>query len=290
MKLGLQIPDFTWPNGPAKLGTDLAGIARRADEAGFEYLSVMDHFFQIPPVGPVGRDMLEAYTTLGFLAANTSNVKLFTMITGTFYRHPGLLAKAVTTLDVLSGGRAILGIGAGWNEQEARGLGFPFPPTAERFELLEDAVQYCLQMWSDDDGPFTGTHVHADRLLNVPQALSKPHPPIMIGGAGEKKTLRLVARYAQACNIFNSPELPHKLDVLRRHCDAEGRDYSEITKTALVILDIGERGEKAGALIDELRRVAGLGIDVAIGGVPGVQDPGKLEIFANEVIPAVAEF
>jgi F420-dependent oxidoreductase-like protein len=290
MKLGIQIPSFTWPGGPTKLGSELAEVAHASDEAGFEYVAVMDHFFQIGPVGPVENDMLEAYTTLGYLAAHTERTKLLTVITGVIYRHPGLLAKAITTLDVLSGGRAILGIGAGWNEEESRGLGFPFPSTAERFELLEDALQYVLKMWSDDDGPFTGKHVRAERLLNVPQALSKPHPPIMIGGGGEKKTLRFVAKYGQACNLFNGPELEHKLDVLKRHCENEGRDYAEITKTVYHGLDIGTNGEKTGELLDELRRLSGLGVDAAIGFVPGVPDVKVLEQIGKEVIPAAEAF
>ena len=175
--------------------------------------------------------MLEAYTTLGFLAAHTERVKLLTVVTAVVYREPGLLAKIVTTLDVLSGGRAMLGIGAAWNEEESRGLGLFFPPTAERFERLEEALQICLQMWSDDDGPYEGKHYQLERTLNSPQPLSRPHPPILIGGAGERKTLRLVAQYADACNIFARPELAHKLDVLREHCEREGRDYDEIEKT-----------------------------------------------------------
>jgi F420-dependent oxidoreductase-like protein len=290
MKLGLQIPDFTWPNGPAKLGSDLAEVAHAADEAGFDYLAVMDHFFQIPQVGPVENDMLEAYTTLGFLAAHTQRTKLLTVITGVIYRHPGLLAKAMTTLDVLSGGRGVLGIGAGWNEEESRGLGFPFPPTKERFELLEDTLRYCLQMWSEDEGPFEGKHVKAERLLNRPQALSKPHPPIMVGGSGEKKTLRFVARYGQACNIFNGPELQHKLDVLKGHCEAEGRNYDEIVKTVYHPLDIGENGEKADELREELKRLAGLGVDAAIGAVPGIPDIKLLEVFKKDIIPAAESF
>src|ERR1700716_1912027 len=289
MKLGLQIPDFTWPGGAAKLGKELAEVAHAADEAGFEYLAVMDHFFQIQAIGPPENDMLEAYTTLGYLAAHTERAKLLTVITGVIYRHPGLLSKAITTLDVLSGGRAVLGIGAGWNEEESRGLGFPFPPTAERFELLEETLQYVLQMWSDDDGPFHSKHIHAERLLNSPQPLTKPHPPIMIGGGGEKKTLRLVAKYGQACNIFNSPELEHKLDVLKQHCENEGRDYAEITKTVYHILDIGPNGEKTGELVDELRRLSGLGIDAAIGAVPGMPKIELLETFGSEIIPAADE-
>jgi F420-dependent oxidoreductase-like protein len=290
MKLGIQIPSFTWPNGPAKLGAELAEVAHASDEAGFEYIAVMDHFFQIGAVGPVEHDMLEAYTTLGYLAAHTERAKLLTVITGVIYRHPGLLAKAITTLDVLSGGRAILGIGAGWNEEESRGLGFPFPSTAERFEQLEDALRYVLKMWSEDDGPFTGKHVKAERLLNSPQALSRPHPPIMIGGGGEKKTLRFVAKYGQACNLFNSPELEHKLDVLKQHCENEGRDYAEITKTVYHAIDIGTDGEKTGELLAELRRLSGLGVDAAIGYVAGVPDTRVIERIGKDVIPAAEAF
>src|SRR3977135_4370868 len=183
MDIGLQIPDFTGPNGPAALGPDLAAVAGTADQAGFGYIAVMDHFFQIAGVGPTENDMLEAYTTLGYLAAHTERAKLFTLITGVHYRHPGLLAKTVTTLDVLSGGRAMIGIGAGWNEEESRGLGFPFPPPGRRFEILEETLRYLLQMWSDDEGSFSSKHIQAERLLSSPQPLTRPHPPIMIGGS-----------------------------------------------------------------------------------------------------------
>ena len=286
MKLGLQIPDFTWPSGAPALGAELAAVARTADQAGFEYLAVMDHFFQIQAIGPSENDMLEAYTTLGYLAAHTERAKLLTVVTGVLYRHPGVLAKAVTTLDVLSGGRAILGIGAGWNEEESRGLGFPFPPMAERFELLEENLQYVLQMWAGGDEPFKSKHFDAERLLNVPQALSKPHPPILIGGGGEKKTLRLVAKYADACNLFNGPDLERKIDVLKQHCENEGRDYDTITKTVYHVLNIGEHGEKAGELVDELGRLHGLGVHAVIGGVPGVHNLELLEKFGTDVIPA----
>jgi F420-dependent oxidoreductase-like protein len=290
MEIGLQIPDFTWPNGPGALGPELGAVARTADQAGFGYIALMDHFFQIGAVGPVENDMLEAYTALGFLAAHTERAKLLTVITGVHYREPALLAKAVTTLDVLSGGRAILGLGAGWNEEESRGLGFPFPPLAERFERLEETVRYVLQMWSDDEGAFEGKHYQATRLLNSPQALSNPHPPLLIGGGGEKKTLRLVAKYADACNLFNTPELEHKLDVLKRHCETEGRDYDEITKTVYQPLDTGEKGEKTQELIDELGRLDGLGVQVAIGFVPDVQKLDGLERIGTDVIPVAAAF
>ncbi|HEV2451705.1 MAG TPA: LLM class F420-dependent oxidoreductase [Streptosporangiaceae bacterium] len=288
MKIGLQIPDFTWPDGPAKLGADLAGIARTADDAGFGFVSVMDHFFQIRAVGPPEHEMLEAYTTLGYLAAHTRRAKLVTLVTGTVYRHPGILAKIVTTLDVLSGGRAWLGIGAAWNEEESRGLGIPFPPVAERFERLEETLQICLQMWSGDESPYQGKHYQLERPLNSPQALSRPHPPIMIGGGGERKTLRFVAKYAQACNLFPGPELGHKLDVLREHCEREGRDYDEIQKTCYFIFDVGEKGEKAGQVVDQLGQLASQGFSAAIGRVAGVHEITPLEVIGSEVIPAVA--
>jgi F420-dependent oxidoreductase-like protein len=287
VKIGLQIPDFTGP-GAARLGPDLATVARTADDAGFEFISVMDHFFQIGAVGPPDRDMLEAYTTLGYLAGVTSRAKLVTLVTGAVYRHPGILAKIVTTLDVLSGGRAWLGIGAAWNEEESSGLGIPFPPVAERFERLEETLQICLQMWRGDESPYQGAHYQLERPLNYPKALSAPHPPIMIGGSGERKTLRFVARYAQACNLFPGPDLARKLDVLRAHCDAEGRDYDEIEKTCYFIFDVGDKGQHAGQVVDQLGDLAGLGFQAAIGAVANVWDVTPLEVIGAEVIPAVS--
>jgi F420-dependent oxidoreductase-like protein len=234
--------------------------------------------------------MLEAYTTLGWLAAKTDRVKLLTVVTAVVYREPGLLAKAVTTLDVLSGGRAMLGIGAAWNEEEARGLGLFFPPLAERFERLEEALRICLQMWSDDEGPFDGEHYQLGRTLNSPQSLSRPHPPILIGGAGEKKTLRLVARYADACNIFDTPELAHKLDVLREHCVSEGRDYAEIEKTVQTRFDLGERGERVEQTIEHLHELAELGIQVAHGTLVDAGSLHPLDLMAERVIPALEKF
>jgi F420-dependent oxidoreductase-like protein len=289
VKIGLQIPNFSWPGGPARLGADLATIARTADEAGFEFISVMDHFFQIGAVGPPENDMLEAYTTLGYLAACTSRAKLIALVTGAIYRYPGILAKIISTLDVLSGGRAWLGIGAAWNEEESLGLGIPFPPVAERFERLEETLQICLQMWSDDDGPYEGTHYQLDRTLNSPQPLTRPHPPIMIGGGGERKTLRFVARYAQACNLFPGPDLAHKLDVLREHCDRERRVYDEIQKTCYFVYDVGRGGEKAQEVIDQLGRLAELGFETAIGQVVHVSEITPLEVIGSEIIPAVAD-
>ena len=290
MEIGLHIADFTWPDGPGGLARDLARVAVAAEEAGFARVSVMDHLWQIGHLGPPENEMLEAYTALGFLAAHTSRVKLMAVVTAAVYREPGMLAKLVTTLDVLSGGRAWLGIGAAWNEAEARGLGLPFPPTAERFERLEETLQICLQMWSGQDGPYSGRHYQLERTLNSPAALSKPHPPILIGGGGERKTLRLVARYAQACNLFPSPELPHKLDVLREHCQREGRDYDEIEKTVLFPFDLGANGEKIDATIEALRGLAELGIQEAHCVVPDVWKITPLELIGREIVPVAAGF
>src|SRR6202167_605055 len=257
MKLGLHISDFTWEGGALELRSKLGDIAKRADDGGVDRISVMDHVWQIGHIGPPEHEMLEAYTALGFLAAKTERVKLLTMVTAVVYREPGLLAKAMTTLDVLSGGRAILGIGATWNAEESSGLGLLFPPVAERFERLEEAILICKQMWSGDEGPYDGKHYHLDRTLNSPQALSQPHPPILIGGSGEKKTLKLVARYADACNIsaYDVAATAHKLDVLRQHCVNEGRDYDEIEKTAQTRYDLGENGENLNKTIEELHQV-----------------------------------
>ena len=290
MRIGIHLPRFTYAGGPASLGRDLARIVSAAEDAGVDRVSVMDHVWQIGPHGPVEHDMLEAYTTLGFLAAHTSRVKLLTLVTGVTYRDPGLLAKMVTTLDVLSGGRAMLGIGAAWNEEESRGLGLFFPPTAERFERLEQTLQICLQMWSGEQGPYEGTHFRLTRTLNSPQSLTRPHPPILIGGGGEKKTLRLVARYAQACNLFAGPELAHKLEVLREHCAREGRDYGDIEKTVVFPFDVGRDGERVGETLDGLRALADLGVDVAHGRVEDVQDIRPLEVIGEHVVPVVADW
>ncbi len=237
MEFGLHIADFTWTGGARELGPALARHVRNAEAAGIRRITVMDHFWQIRGVGPAEHEMLEAYSALGFIAAHTERALLHTLVTGVIYREPALLAKQVTTLDVLSGGRVGLGIGAAWNEEESGGLGFDFPPVAERFERLEEAIQICLQMWSDSEEPYEGKHYQLDRTLNSPQSLTRPHPYLMIGGGGEKKTLRLVAQYADACNIFGGPEAARKLDVLRAHCDAVGRDYDEIEKTAIFAID-----------------------------------------------------
>jgi F420-dependent oxidoreductase-like protein len=289
VKLGLHICDFTWPEGPAHLGPALAGVAAAADGAGFDRISVMDHLWQIQMIGPPEHEMLEAYTTLGFLAAHTSRAKLLTLVTGVVYRDPGLVAKMISTLDVLSGGRAMLGIGAAWNADEARGLGLLFPPTAERFERLEEALQVCLRMWSSDESPYEGRHYRLERPLDSPAPMQKPHPPILIGGSGEKKTLRFVARYAQACNLFPGPDLERKLDVLREHCEREGRSYDDIEKTVMFNFDLGERGEKVDETIDGLHRMAGLGFQVAHGSLRNVWHTDQFQLFAERIVPAVAD-
>ncbi|SNQ46099.1 putative monooxygenase [Frankia canadensis] len=288
MHIGLHISDFTWSGGPDTLARDLTRVAAAAEDAGFAKLSVMDHLWQIAMVGPPEHDMLEAYTTLGYLAARTSRIELLAWVSAVVYREPGLLAKLVATLDVLSEGRAALGIGAAWFEDEARGLGLNFPPTAERFERLEEALQICLQMWSDSDAPYQGRHYQLERTLGVPRPLRRPHPPILIGGSGEKKTLRLVAQYAQACNLFNGPEVEHKLDVLRRHCADVGRDYDEIEKTVIGPLDPGPGGEKVDELLADMRHLATLGITHYHGSVPGVETLRPLELLGERLIPAAA--
>ncbi|TDO51727.1 F420-dependent oxidoreductase-like protein [Kribbella sp. VKM Ac-2527] len=271
MELALHISDFTWTGGPRKLGPTLAQHVRDAEQAGITRITVMDHFWQIPQIGPVENEMLEAYTALGFIAAHTENVQLHTLVTGVTYREPALLAKAITTLDVLSGGRAGLGIGAAWNVDESEGLGFAFPPVRERFERLEDAIQICLQMWSDDDGVYDGTHYRLGRTLDSPGPLHTPY--LMIGGGGEKRTLRLVAQYADACNLFPGPELPRKLDVLREHCDAVGRAYDEIEKTISLTLDVDE---SAGDLVRRAEQTRELGFTVAYVNAIGITEPRKI--------------
>ena len=292
MKVGLHISNFTWDDGPAELRFRLADIAQRAEQGGVDRISVMDHVWQIGPIGPPDHEMLEAYTALGWLAAKTDRVKLLTMVTAVVYREPGLLAKAMSTLDVLSGGRSILGIGAAWNEDESRGLGLPFPPTAERFERLEEAIRICLQMWSDDDGSFDGKHYHLARTLNSPQPLTRPRPPILIGGGGEKKTLRLVAQYADSCNIafYDPEEAAHKLEVLRGHCADVGRNYDEIEKTAQTRFNLGENGEHVQRTIEQLHHASELGFTVAHGSLLGVSKARQQDFFLERIIPALEKF
>src|SRR3954468_24836419 len=237
MKVGLQISSFTWPGGPEAIGPTLARIVRDADQAGFDSIWVMDHFFQIRGVGRPEEPMLEGLTTLGFMAAHSKRARLGLMVGGVHYRNPALWVKAATTLDVLSGGRAWLGIGAAWNEQESRGLGFPFPPLGVRFEMLEETLQIAHQMWEGErgsEGQHRGRLFQAQHLLNSPQSLSRPRVPIMIGGGGEKKTLRLVAQYADATNVFGTPEgVARKYRILADHCADIGRDPDEIERSTL---------------------------------------------------------
>ena len=292
MKLGLHLVDYQWRGGPARLGATLVEIAQAAEAYGFDLIAVADHLWSSQWMGGRERAHLESYATLAFLAAHTRQVKLMTVVTATPYRHPGLLAKTVTTLDVLSGGRAWLGIGVGDDEEEARGLGLPYQSLGERFERMEETLQICLRMWSGEQGderPYRGKHYQLERPLNLPQSLSRPHPPILIAGEGEQQTLRLVARYADACNLRPSPEIPRKLDVLRAHCTAEGRDYDAIEKTCAFRFDIGEDGSKVDELIGQLRWLAGMGIQSVFGAVPRAHQITPLKVLGREVIPAVAE-
>ncbi len=257
---------FTVPGGPAGIAPELARVGQAVEAAGVTHLSVMDHYFQMERYFPATDPMLEGYTTLGYLAAHTSTARLGLLVTGVSYRHPGLLAKIVSTVDVLSGGRAELGIGAAWYEREHRGLGVPFPPLAERFERLEETLRICRQMWDpDDNGAFEGKYYQLAETLCSPLPIGKP--PVLIGGGGEKKTLRLVARYADACNLFaTSPEeIGRKLDILRGHCDAEGRDYDTIQKT----LSVHTSPADVDAFVTEMADYAKLGIDTTIVMPPG---------------------
>ncbi|MFO7170999.1 MAG: LLM class F420-dependent oxidoreductase [Chloroflexota bacterium] len=292
MRIGLQVPNFTWPGGDAAIGPTLAAIGRTADDAGFASLWVMDHFFQIAINGPPENAMLEGYSALSYLAGITRRAMLGTLVTGVIYRHPGILIKTVTTLDVLSGGRAYLGIGAAWNEEESRGLGVPFPPLKQRFEQLEETLQIAHKMWSGDETPYAGRHFQLERPLNRPQALQRPRPPIMIGGGGEQRTLRLVAQYADACNLFarlGPDALRQKLEVLRGHCETVGRPYEAIEKTALATVHLRPGGQTAGDVIRLCRELAGLGFQHVIFNMPNVHELAPLETFGREIIPAVAE-
>jgi len=289
MKIGLQLPSFTWPGGPARIAATLAQIARGADDAGFHSLWVMDHFFQIGMIGPPEHDMLEGYSTLGYLAAVTRKIKLGTMVTGVIYRYPGILVKSATTLDVLSGGRMYFGIGAAWNEQESKGLGVPFPPLGVRFELLEEALQIVKQMWSGSDAAYRGKHNQLERTLCVPQPLSRPHPPILVAGGGEKKTLRLVAKYADACNLYGPLEtVSAKLAILEQHCAKLGRDFGSIEKTTLGTVEVAPGKSSAGEVIAQCEALAAIGVHHAIFNMPNVHEIEPLEIFGREIIPAVA--
>ena len=287
MELSLHLTNFKWPGWPKSIGPTLAATAEAAEASGVAEISFMDHWFQMDQFAPAEDPMLEGYTSLGFMAAHTDTVRLGLLVTGVTYRHPGLLAKIVATLDVLSGGRAQLGIGAAWYEREHRGLGVPFPPVAERFERLEETLQICRQMWSDDNGPYKGRHYQLEATLCSPQPLSQPRPPIVIGGSGERKTLRLVARYADACNLFASgvETVAHKLDVLKRHCEAEGRDYATIQPT---ILAFGNPMDDPDGFIAQMEQFAALGVTTA--SIMPFGDPVALtRRLGDKVVPALAE-
>lgn len=298
MRLGLQVPNFTWSDDQGQLGDTLATIAQRAERAGLYSIWVMDHFFQLPVFGPAEHEMLEGYSALAFAAGHTNRIKLGTLVTGVTYRYPGLLVKTVTTLDVLSHGRAYFGIGAAWNEEEHLGLGMPFPSTAERFERLEETLQIAHQMWAGDEKPYQGKYYQLGRPLNVPPSVQKPHPPILIGGTGERKTLRLVAQYGDAWNVslrqVSKDELHHKLNVLRDHCQSIGRSYGDIEKTTLetnlrITRDGRDNSLTPATAIAHFRDLSALGIDQVIFNTPNVTDLELFDLLATEIIPVVEQ-
>ncbi|MCI0709406.1 MAG: TIGR03560 family F420-dependent LLM class oxidoreductase [Chloroflexi bacterium] len=294
MKIGLQIPSFKYPGGTEAIRPKLREIAQTADEAGFASLWVMDHYYQIR--GLFGEDytdpMLESYTTLGYLAGVTESPTLGVMVTGVIYRHPSVLLKMVNTLDIVSGGRAYLGIGAAWYEEEAEGYGIDYPSTSERFEQLEDTLQLAHALWSGDEASFEGQHVSAPKITNNPRPLSNPHPKILIGGMGPKKTLRMVAEYADACNWFEwmgNERLQEAMDTLRGHCEDLGRDFDEIEKTSLGTVTLADGQDTVQSVIDRCRNLSQLGFSHAIFNMTNVYKITPLETFGREVIPAVAD-
>jgi F420-dependent oxidoreductase-like protein len=287
MDLDLHVWRFDWAGPPPQIGAGVGALAERAESLGVRTLSFMDHYFQMERAAPADDPMLEGYTALGFVAGRTERLRLRLLVTGITYRHPGLLAKIVTTLDVLSAGRAELGIGAAWYEREHLGLGVPFPPVSERFERLEETLQICLQMWSDDDGAYEGTHYRLAETLCRPMPVSQPRPRILIGGAGEKKTLRLVAQYADACNIFGGPEMvAQKLDVLRRHCDVLGRDPNEIEVTAMY----GNLPPEATAadIVEGAQRLADVGVSTLVASATGDDPAAYLDATFGPVMDDLA--
>jgi F420-dependent oxidoreductase-like protein len=291
MKSGIQISSFSWPGGTEAIGPTLGRIAAQADEVGFDSIWVMDHFFQIRGAGRPEEPMLEGWTTLGYLAALTKRARLGLMVGGVHYRLPGLWVKAATTLDVLSGGRGYLGIGAAWNREESEALGFPFPPLGERFEMLEETLQIAHGMWAGERGSeeaFAGRRFQAGRLLNSPQSLTRPRPPIMIGGGGERKTLRLVAKYADATNVFGGPTaIHHKYEVLREHCAAVGRDPEEIERSTLQSVNVAS--EAPAQIVDRFGELADAGAQSVIFSVRNVDDPAVLETLGRDVLPQLRD-
>ena len=295
MRFGLQIYSFTWPGGNEAIGPTLARAVQTADDVGFDSIWVMDHFWQIGGPDSELQPMLEGWTTLGFMAANSKRARLGLMVGGVHYRNPGLWVKAATTLDVLSGGRAWLGIGAGWNQAESEGLGFSFPPLGERFEQLEDTLRVAHGMWQGERGSeedFQGRQFRATRLLNVPQSISRPRVPIMIGGGGEKKTLRLVAQYADASNLFGGPaDLLPKYAILAEHCASVGRDFTEIERTNLQGVSLsgrsawGRAAESPDQIVERLGRLAEAGVQHVIISTADAHDPAALETLGRDVLP-----
>jgi alkanesulfonate monooxygenase SsuD/methylene tetrahydromethanopterin reductase-like flavin-dependent oxidoreductase (luciferase family) len=292
VKLVLHLSHYNWAADPGRFPDVLADVAALADEGGVDGIAVADHLWQHPIMGGPEANLLEAYTTLAYLAARTRSVRLLTVVTGAHFRHPAVLAKTVTSLDVLSGGRAWLGIGAGHYEEECTGLGVPFPPLATRYELLEDALEMCTRLWSGehgDDGPFDGHHVHAERLLQLPQARQRPHPPILVAGTGRRRTLPLVARYADACSLRPGPDIPELLDVLRGLTDEAGRDVTRIERTCAYAFDPDDGGPETAELLDKLRWLASLGVDTVIGRVDGDDPRVATERLVRHVVPAATE-
>jgi F420-dependent oxidoreductase-like protein len=287
MRVGVHNVRFDFPDAPRSIAATLVATARAAEDVGVVGFTLMDHWFQMDQMAPATDPMLEGYTTLGFVAGQTHTMTLGLLVTGVTYRHPGLLAKIVATVDVLSGGRAQLGIGAAWYEREHRGLGVPYPPVAERFERLEETLQICRQMWSDDDGRFDGRHYQLAETICSPRPITRPHPPILIGGSGERKTLRLVARYADACNLFasNTDEVARKLDVLRGHCDAEGRDPATVERTILYVRDALH---DVDAFIAEMADYARLGVTI-VDLMPTGDPVAYVEQVGKEIVPRLAE-
>lgn len=287
VKLAVHFSNFSVDGGPANLATTLAASAQAAEAGGCAVFTVMDHWFQIEDLGSVGDPMLEAYTTLGFLAGQTTSIALGVLVTGVTYRYPGLLAKTLATLDVLSGGRSMLGIGSAWYEREHRALGVPYPPRAERYERLEETLQICQQMWSDDDGPFVGKHFDLAQTLCSPRPLQPGGPRVLVGGMGEQKTLRLVARYADACNLFafDPTVVAHKIDVLARHCETEGRDPSTIQKTIIVGLDALD---DVDAFLTNMEEYARLGVSLVWVNPVGTDPAGWIERVSTQVVHRLA--
>jgi F420-dependent oxidoreductase-like protein len=291
VKVGLQIASFTWPGGDAKIASTFADVGRTAEEVGFDSVWVMDHFFQLEGmIGPVDEPMLEGYSALSYLAGITERVTLGTLVTGIIYREPGFLVKTATTLDVLSGGRAWFGIGAGWFEREAKALGFMYPSMGERLARLEENLKIAKQMWAGDRGSFEGRHYQLAETINSPQTLQRPHPPIMIAGSGEKKLLKMVAQYGDACNLTMSltpEELTHKLNVLRGHCDDLGRDYDEIERTILFVVNLNE--QSPADIVEQCRTYASLGFQHVMLFVAGAHELEPLRTLGREAIPAISE-